>query len=36
MDVVYWRIAAIDIGKRQSVVYVRTPEIEETWMRSAW
>jgi transposase len=30
MDVVYWRIAAIDIGKRQSVVYVRTPEIEET------
>lgn len=30
MDVVYTRIAAIDIGKRQSVVYVRTPEIEET------
>src|SRR5512146_1933451 len=30
MDVVYSKIAAIDIGKRQSVVYVRTPEIEET------
>ena len=28
MEVVYERIAAIDIGKRQRVVYVRTPEIE--------
>lgn len=30
MEVVYSHIAGIDIGKRQSVVYVRTPEVEET------
>jgi transposase len=30
MEVVYERIAAIDIGKRQSVVYVRTSQLEET------
>lgn len=30
MEVVYERIAAIDIGKRQSVVYVHTPEREAT------
>lgn len=29
MDVVYSHIAGIDIGKRESVVYVRTPEVEE-------
>lgn len=29
MEVVYSHIAGIDIGKRQSVVYVRTPEVEE-------
>lgn len=28
MDIVYSHIAGIDIGKRQSVVYVRTPEVE--------
>lgn len=30
MEVVYERIAAIDIGKRKSVVYVHTPRIEAT------
>lgn len=30
MEVVYERIAAIDIGKRQSVVYIRTPSLEAT------
>ena len=30
MEVIYSHIAGIDIGKRQSVVYVRTPEVETT------
>jgi transposase len=30
MEVVYRDVAAIDIGKRQSVVHVKTPTIEET------
>lgn len=29
MEVVYSHIAGLDIGKRQSVVYVRTPKVEE-------
>lgn len=30
MDVIYRYVAAIDIGKRQSVVHVHTPTVEET------
>lgn len=30
MEVIYSHIAGIDIGKRESVVYVRTPEVEAT------
>ena len=30
MEVVYERIAAIDIGKRQSVVYIGAPSLEAT------
>ena len=30
MEVIYSHIAGIDIGKRQSVVYVRTPKVETT------
>lgn len=30
MEVVYGHVAAIDIGKRQSVVHVHTPQAQET------
>ena len=30
MEIVYRDVAAIDIGKRQSVVHVHTPKLKET------